>query len=152
VFLPPADARAAFEKGAVDAWVIWDPFQAAAEKATEARTLANGEGVVANHQFYLSAKAFAQANPKVVEALLAELSEVDKWVQADIKAAAAQLSASVGLPLPVVELALERQSYGIVPINDKVVAAQQDIADTFVALGVLPKKINVSEAVWKAGS
>jgi len=30
VFLPPADARAAFEKGAVDAWVIWDPFQAAA--------------------------------------------------------------------------------------------------------------------------
>ncbi|PTT82082.1 sulfonate ABC transporter substrate-binding protein, partial [Pelomonas sp. HMWF004] len=24
VFLPPADARAAFERGAVDAWVIWD--------------------------------------------------------------------------------------------------------------------------------
>ena len=31
VFLPPADARAAFEKGAVDAWAIWDPFLAAAE-------------------------------------------------------------------------------------------------------------------------
>jgi len=26
VYLPPSDARAAFEKGAVDAWVIWDPF------------------------------------------------------------------------------------------------------------------------------
>ena len=45
-FLPPADARAAFEKGAVDAWVIWDPFQAAAEAATGARTLRNGEGIV----------------------------------------------------------------------------------------------------------
>jgi len=33
VFLAPADARAAFERGAVDAWVIWDPFQAAAEAA-----------------------------------------------------------------------------------------------------------------------
>jgi len=151
-FLAPADARAAFEKGAVDAWAIWDPFQAAAEVAVNARTLSNGEGIVANHQFYLSAKAFANANPKVVEALIAELSEVDKWVQADPKGAAAQLSASVGLPVPVVELALSRQSYGIVPINDKVIAAQQDIADTFVALGVLPKKINVSEAVWKAGS
>ena len=43
-FLPPADARAAFEKGAVDAWVIWDPFQAAAEAATGARTLADGRG------------------------------------------------------------------------------------------------------------
>src|SRR5471030_965299 len=32
VFLPPADARAAFERGSVDAWVIWDPYQAAAEQ------------------------------------------------------------------------------------------------------------------------
>lgn len=24
IFLPPADARAAFERGSVDAWVIWD--------------------------------------------------------------------------------------------------------------------------------
>ena len=38
VYLPPADARAAFERGAVDAWVIWDPFLAAAEAATGART------------------------------------------------------------------------------------------------------------------
>ena len=52
VFLAPADARAAFERGAVDAWVIWDPFQAAAEAATGARTLADGTGIVANYQFY----------------------------------------------------------------------------------------------------
>ena len=45
VFLAPADARAAFERGAVDAWVIWDPFQAAAEAATGARTLADGTGI-----------------------------------------------------------------------------------------------------------
>ena len=36
VYLPPADARAAFERGAVDAWVIWDPFLAAAQAATGA--------------------------------------------------------------------------------------------------------------------
>jgi sulfonate transport system substrate-binding protein len=45
-FLPPADARAAFEQGAVDAWVIWDPFQAAAEVAIEARELRNGEALL----------------------------------------------------------------------------------------------------------
>ena len=66
-----------------------------------------------------------------------------------MKAATARLSASVGLPLPVVDLALSRRSYGVLPINDKVTAAQQDIADTFVALGVRPKTINVSNAVWK---
>ena len=42
VFLKPSDARAAFEHGDVDAWVIWDPFQASAEIAIEARTLRRG--------------------------------------------------------------------------------------------------------------
>jgi sulfonate transport system substrate-binding protein len=37
VYLPPADARAAFERGSVDAWVIWDPLLAAAEKQLGAR-------------------------------------------------------------------------------------------------------------------
>ena len=36
VYLSPADARAAFERGSVHAWVIWDPFQAAAEAAAGA--------------------------------------------------------------------------------------------------------------------
>ncbi|AHY54144.1 Aliphatic sulfonates-binding protein [Bradyrhizobium japonicum SEMIA 5079] len=68
VFLAPADARAAFERGAVDAWVIWDPFQAAAEAATGARTLADGTGIVANYQFYFASKKFLAANPEIVDA------------------------------------------------------------------------------------
>lgn len=151
-FLTPADARAAFEKGSVDAWAIWDPFQAAAEAATGARTIANGEGIVSNHQFYLSARKFAEANPKVVQALLEELSEVDAWVKKDTKEAAKHLSASTGIPAAVVEIALQRQSYGITPLSEPVVKAQQDIADTFHELGLLPKKIVVAEAVWRAGS
>ena len=70
VFLAPADARAAFERGSVHAWVIWDPFQAAAEAATGARTLADGTGIVANHQFYLAADKFVDASPRVLDALL----------------------------------------------------------------------------------
>ena len=62
VFLAPADARAAFERGAVDAWVIWDPFLAAAEAATGARTLSDGTGIVSNYQFYFSSKKFLESN------------------------------------------------------------------------------------------
>src|ERR1700683_4846246 len=59
VFLAPADARAAFERGAVDAWVIWDPFQAAAEAATGARTLTDATGLAPNRQFYFAGQKFA---------------------------------------------------------------------------------------------
>ena len=151
-FLPPADARAAFERGAVDAWAIWDPFQAAAEVATGARTLANGEGIVSNHQFYLGARPFVDANPAVVDAVIAALAEIDVWTKANPAAAAKELAPSVGIPAPVLEIALERQSYGVKPLDGDVVAEQQSIADTFHALGLLPKPIVIADAVRRTGS
>ncbi|MGY4573501.1 sulfonate ABC transporter substrate-binding protein [Bradyrhizobium sp. USDA 3256] len=152
VFLAPADARAAFERGAVDAWVIWDPFQAAAEAATGARTVADGTGIVANYQFYFASKKFLQADPKIVELVLVQLSEVDDWAKGDIHAVAEQLAPSIGLSVPVVEVALKRQAYGIKPVTDAVVADQQQVADAFYALGLIPKQIKISDVAWRPGT
>jgi sulfonate transport system substrate-binding protein len=151
-FLPPADARAAFEQGSVDAWVIWDPFQAAAESATAARTLRNGEGIVANHQFYFSTKDFADTSPKVVEAVLAALAEVDAWAKDNTDAVADELSSSVGIPPEILKVALQRQAYGVTPLTDQVVAEQQKIADAFRALGLIPNSIKISDAVRRPQS
>jgi sulfonate transport system substrate-binding protein len=152
VFLAPADARAAFERGAVDAWVIWDPFQAAAEAATGAHTLADGSGIVSNYQFYFSSKKFLESDPAIVDLVLAQLSEVDDWARRDIHAVAEQLAPAIGLPVPVVEVALKRQAYGIKPITDGVVADQQQVADSFFALGLLPKQIRISDAARRPGT
>ena len=152
VFLAPADARAAFERGAVDAWVIWDPFQAAAEAATGARTLADGTGVVSNYQFYLSSKKFLEGNPGIVDLVLAELGTVDDWAKSDIHAVAEQLAPSVGLPVPIVEVALRRQAYGIKPVSASVIADQQQVADAFFALGLIPKPIRISDAARRPGT
>jgi len=152
VFLAPADARAAFERGAVDAWVIWDPFQAAAEAATGARTLADGTSVVSNYQFYFSSKKFVESDSGIVDLVLAELREVDDWAKGDIHAVANQLAPAIGLPVDVVEVALKRQSYGIKPITDSVIADQQQVADTFFALGLLPKQIKISDAARRPGT
>jgi len=152
VFLAPADARSAFERGAVDAWVIWDPFQAAAEAATGARTLADGTGVVSNYQFYFSSKKFLESDSRIVDLVLAQLSEVDDWAKGDIHAVAQQLAPSIGLSVPVVEVALKRQSYGIKPLTDADIADQQRVADTFLALGLLPKPIKISDVARRSGS
>jgi sulfonate transport system substrate-binding protein len=152
VFLAPADARAAFETGAVDAWVIWDPYQASAEVAIKARTLADGTGAVENNQFYLASKSFTDANPQIVDTVLAAVNDVDRWAEGNSSAVAAQLSAGIGIPAPVLEIALKRQSYGIKPLDDATVAEQQKIADTFYALGLIPKPITVSAVVRRTGS
>jgi sulfonate transport system substrate-binding protein len=46
---------------------------------------------------------------------------------------------------------LKRQAYGIQPIDAQVIAEQQKLADTFLALGLIPKPITVSEVARKPG-
>jgi sulfonate transport system substrate-binding protein len=153
VFLTPADARAAFEHGSVDAWAIWDPFQAAAELTLEARTLANGEGVAAaNRQFYLGDQKFVAANPAAVDAILAAIKEIDHWARDNIDQAANELSPAVGIPAPILKLALSRQSWAVQPIGADVAADQQKIADAFYALGLIPKPIRIGDVVRANGS
>jgi len=152
VFLAPADARAAFERGAVDAWAIWDPYQAAAEAATGAHELTDGTGLVANTQFYLATKSFADANPQVLDIVLAAIDAVDQRAAKDTKKIADELGPIIGIPAPILEVALNRQSYGVRPLDNNVVAEQQRIADTFHALGLIPNAIVVSQAVRRSGS
>jgi sulfonate transport system substrate-binding protein len=152
VYLAPADARAAFETGAVDAWSIWDPYQSAAETTLGANTLTDATGLVPNTQFYLSSQKFIETEPKVLDIVLDELRGVDAWAQADIHVVAERLSASVGLPVPVLEVALKRQSYGIKPIDDQVLVAQQKLADTLYQLKLVPKEVRVSDIARKSGS
>lgn len=76
VYLPPADARAAFESRNVDAWAIWEPFQSAAEKGANARVLADGsDGVANNYLFYLGERGFVAKHPQVVQALFEDSVE-----------------------------------------------------------------------------
>jgi sulfonate transport system substrate-binding protein len=152
VFLAPADARAAFETGAVDAWVIWDPYQASAEVTIKARTLADGTGAVENNQFYLASKSFTDTNPQLVDTVLAAVNDVDRWAEGNSSAVAQQLSAGIGIPAPVLEVALKRQTYGVKPLDEHTIAQQQKIADTFYALGLIPKPITVSAVVRRTGS
>ncbi|WP_436126415.1 sulfonate ABC transporter substrate-binding protein [Acidovorax sp. LjRoot117] len=148
VYLAPADGRAAFESKNVDAWVIWDPFQAAAEKATGARVLADGTGgVVNNYQYYLGARDFVTKNPKVIAALFEDSVAQGIWLKKNLRQAAELIAPLQGLPVDVVELALQRYEFNVKPITPAVAADQQKIADTFFELKLIPKAIKVSDAV-----
>lgn len=146
IYLPPADARAAFERGSVDAWAIWDPFLAAAEKQLGARVLADGKGLVANHQFYLASRPYAEKHPEIVRAILEELAKVDEWGARNQKDVAAILAAQTGLDADVVALAASRYAYGVKPISATVLEQQQKVADAFTGLKLIPKAIVVKDA------
>ena len=145
VYLPPADARAAFERGNLDAWVIWDPFYAAAQRATGARTLKDGEGLVANREFYFASRNLVNQNAQTVKAILEETQKVDEWAAKHPQDVATLLSPMLGIDVPTLVEVAERRPYGVQQINGDVIAYQQQIADTFHQLGLLPKPLNVKE-------
>ena len=145
VYLSPPDGRAAFERRSVDAWVIWDPYLAAAQAALKTRTLADGTGLADNRQFYLGNRHFTDA--AVIAALRAAITDMDKQALADPTHAATILSPSIGLPEPVVAVAVERQTWAVRPVDEAIAADQQKIADTFYKLGLIPKAIRIADAL-----
>ena len=145
VFLPPADARAAFEKGSIDAWVIWDPFLAAAEKTLDARLLADATGVVGNRAYYFSSLNYADKNSDVLRIAIEEINKIDIWAKVNRDLLAAELSPLFGIPKPVLDLSTARSEYGTGPVTPEILAEQQKIADTFFDLRLIPKRIQVKD-------
>lgn len=147
VFLPPADARAAFEQGAVDAWAIWDPFLSAAEKQTGARILVDGRGLVDNHLFYLAERGYAEKHPQVIRTLFDDLLERGRWITANNRAAAELIAPLQGLDVEVVQQSLRRYPLGVVPLTPEVAARQQKVADAFFELKLIPQPVKVADAL-----
>jgi sulfonate transport system substrate-binding protein len=147
VFLQPADARAAFARGSVDAWSIWDPFFAGAQ-AAGAELLTDGTGLMPNRSFYTAGRDFAAASPDALNAAIEVLNDLEKWEQANQAAAAAAIAPSIGLPPKVLEIWFGRSKYGVNKLTPEIFAGQQQIADTFFKLGLIPSQINVSADAW----
>lgn len=147
VYLAPADARAAFESGAVDAWVIWDPFFAAAQAATGARVLVDARGLAPNRQFFLATRDLVTNRPDVLKVVLGQITDSDTWAEAHQDEVARLLAPSLNLPEPVIRTALGRMGYGAGPMTKEAIADQQRIADTFHDLKLIPAHIDISEAL-----
>jgi sulfonate transport system substrate-binding protein len=148
-FLPPSDARAAFDGGKVDAWAIWDPFLTVAQAATEARILTDGEGLVANREFFFAARKFAEAHPEIIQALTGAIDRAGAWAKEKPEEVATYLARDVGVDEKLLEVIIRRQPWGFHPIDAGVLADQQAIADAFFQLSLIPKRIEVTEATAK---
>ncbi|MGU7770693.1 sulfonate ABC transporter substrate-binding protein [Burkholderia sp. MR1-5-21] len=148
VYLPPADARAAFESGNVDAWAVWDPYYAAAQDTLKIRTLSDYTGLAPTNSFYEATRDFAQRHPEVVGAILQQARVTGQWVNQHPADTAALIAPKVGLRQPVVETWVRRAPYGAMPIDDRIVAAQQGVADAFYGAKLIPQKLTVGDNAW----
>lgn len=147
VYLPPADARAAFEKGAVDAWVIWDPFFAAAEQQIGARVLATGQNLISNHQFYLADRKFAEQHPEVLKTIVQQLNQTTEWVKTHQDDAARLLEKPTALDFNILKTSISRMGFGVTPLSSEVIQQQQYVADAFYQQKLIPQPLKIQDAI-----
>jgi sulfonate transport system substrate-binding protein len=148
-YLPPADARAAFERGAIDAWVVWDPYYAAAEIDGHARVLATSRGFTNNNSVYLATPGFVEKHASALQPLFEALTETDAWTHAHLKEAAQLYAEFSGLSLATAYRFLDRRPASpVTPITPQIVADQQRVADAFTRLQLIPRAIRVADVAW----
>jgi len=148
VYLPPADARAAFQRGAVDAWVIWDPYYAEVETNAKARLVKNAEGLAPHYTFYLASRKFADGYPQTAQKVITELQQLSDWANQHPADAADILAKSTGLDKGIWQRAMSRMPFGAQRMTPEVFKQQQALADTFTRIGLLPVKVDVASATW----
>ncbi len=146
-----ADAQAAFEQGSVDAFGVWDPFYAVVERTLNVKPLVDGTGIVSNPTFYLAAPAFAREQAQLIKTILIEIKLLDEWANANPRAVAELLAPQLKVDVADLERATRRRQYGVQPITETTIAEQQQIADTFFRLKLIPRAIAVKDAVLSTG-
>jgi aliphatic sulfonates family ABC transporter substrate-binding protein len=148
--MQPSDAAAAFRAGAVDAWSIWDPFLAIAQQDPATRVLITSSQVAPTSNFIIASRNWVTRAPDQVQIVLDAINGAASWAAANPEALAALMTDVTGVPLAAERLAAPRGVYAVQPLNDKIIAQQQDIADTFASLHIIPARIEVRNAVWPA--
>ncbi len=149
--LAPPDAAAAFESGQIDAWAIWDPYYAVQAQNADTRVLVTTEGIVDSYGYYLANGTFTKANPKVVVDALAALKQTGDTAQAHLDDTAKTIADLIGVPEPIEKITLTRKGSdlgSVLPLDDKVLAYQQGLADAFFKLKIVPKQLDIKSAFW----
>ncbi|MBE7245086.1 MAG: aliphatic sulfonate ABC transporter substrate-binding protein [Actinomycetospora chiangmaiensis] len=147
-YLLPSDAGPAFANGSVEAWVIWDPYLALAQAHDDTRVLTTSRQTHAVSDFFLAGRTFADRYPGVVTTTLAALAESAAWAEAHRDQVARALATVTGVPYAIETVVAARSEFGVGPVTDALVAKQQATADRFHRLGLLPRPVQVRDAVW----
>jgi aliphatic sulfonates family ABC transporter substrate-binding protein len=148
VFLSPSDAAGAFSRRSVDAWGIWDPFFALAQRDQQARVLVSGDRLPRSDAFYLASNAAIGRAPQALGRLLDALRAEATWGEAHHDELIRIVSNANGLPPDIVDTSLRRGRLAVEPLDHAAVLRQQAAADTLQNIAVIPRKIRVAEAAW----
>lgn len=147
VFLLPADAKAAFSRGSVDAWSTWEPYVAQEEVLSGARRVVDGNRITPGLGFQAARDdAVASRRPELAD-FVRRLAAARTWANGNVPGYAKAWSGLMNVPEPVALRWFERARARVVPIDDGVVADEQRNIDLYARAGLVRRRIAASDVL-----
>lgn len=146
-YLNPGDARVAFEQGTIDAMVVWDPFVASTELHSNGKLLVNGEGLTTDRDFFVATRSFQTNHPDIIDIIVEELDASSTWANENHEELIEMLAPILNIDEASIKKSVERRIYGVEEITEEIVNEQQEIADIFYELEIIPKELDVRDAM-----
>jgi sulfonate transport system substrate-binding protein len=146
VALSPQDGLAAFQSGALDAWVIYGVIVYQAREAG-ARVLRTALGILSGNYLITAAKE-ALDDPVRFQALgdyVSRYKKVFDWINADGERWAQARAKVTGVKAEYYAQEFREKSSlnYLEPISEAAIASQQAVADTFAAAKIIPARVDV---------
>ncbi|ENZ84033.1 MULTISPECIES: ABC transporter substrate-binding protein [Caulobacter] len=150
VALSPQDGLAAFQSGALDAWVIYGVIVYQAREAG-ARVLTTAQGILSGN-YLIAASKDALDDPARLAAIgdyVRRYRKVFDWINADGVRWARVRAQATGIKQAYYEQEFRERSTASIlePISDAAIASQQAVADTFAAAKIIPARVEV-KPLW----
>lgn len=146
VGLAPPDANVAFSQGKIDAWFIWEPFVTRNVQNNSGRVLVDGgDGLRDTNNFISTNRKFYEENREVIKVFLDEVQKAQKWAKNNPKELAQLLAETTQLDPPTLQLMHNKYDFTLVPITEVIINKQQEVAEKWYNLGLIPKKVNVRD-------
>lgn len=145
VFLLPADAKAAWTRGSVDAWSTWEPYVSQEEVLNGARRVAHGEGITPGLGFQAArTDAIASRRDDLAE-FVRRLAAARAWANGNVAGYAKTWSELMNVPAPVAEHWFRRAATRVVPIDERVATDEQRNIDLYARAGLVRRRIEAKD-------
>ena len=147
VFLAPSDAKVAYSQGSVDAWSTWEPYVSQEEVLFQSQRVITAEGLTPGLGFQVASPDAIRDRRPELEDFLRRLTQARAWSLSNVGAYAETWGKLMNIPPAVPLNWLSRAKIHVGPIDDSVVAGEQQTIDLYFRAGLIKQKLNAADIV-----
>jgi sulfonate transport system substrate-binding protein len=147
VFLNPSDAKIAYSQGSVDAWSTWEPYVSQEEVLFKSRRVIDAEGLTPGLSFSVATPDAIRDKREALADFVRRLTAARAWSQDHVQDYAESWGRLMNIPSAVAVHWLARARIRIAPVDDAVVAGEQQTIDLYFRAGLIKQKLDASAIV-----